>query len=370
MGSLNRIEIRGFKSIREMSLTLRPLNVLIGANGVGKSNFIGAFRFLNELVNENLQLYVARSGGVDAFLYFGRQHTDELCFNVELLRDRPGLKNAYSCTLVPSAEGAFVFAEETAYFHDTKRYRQPMDISLGIGHQETQINQQAKSDDIVSYTRKAITSWRIYHFHDTSDRARIKGTVEINDNAFLRPDGSNLAAYLYWLRGKHSTSYRNIVETIRLVAPFFNDFNLTPDRLDESKIRLEWLEVGSDMYFNANALSDGTLRFMVLATLLLQPHAKKPTTILLDEPELGLHPYAITILANLLKSTAVETQIIVSTQSVTLVNQLDFEDIIVVDREDQQSVFRHLTDEDMGNWLDDYGLGDLWEKNVIGGRPA
>lgn len=370
MGSLDRIEIRGFKSIREMSLGLRSLNVLIGANGVGKSNFIGAFRFLNELVNENLQLYVARSGGVDSFLHFGRQLTDEMYFKIELSQDRPGLLNAYSCTLVPTAESTFVFAEETAYFHNRRQYTQPMDISLGSGHQETQINQQARRENIVAYTKKAITSWRIYHFHDTSDRARIKGTVEINDNAFLRPNGSNLAAYLFWLRERHTANYRDIVETIRLVAPFFNDFNLSPDRLDESKIRLEWLEVGSDMYFNANSLSDGTLRFMALATLLLQPQAKKPTTILLDEPELGLHPYAITVLANLLKSTAEETQIIVSTQSVTLVNQLDFEDIIVVDREGQQSVFRHLTDDDMGNWLDDYGLGDLWEKNVIGGRPA
>lgn len=370
MGSLNRIEIRGFKSIREMTLDLRPLNVLIGANGVGKSNFISAFRFLNELVNENLQLHVARSGGVDAFLYFGRQHTDEMYLNVKLSQDRPGLINAYSCTLVPSTDGPFIFSEETAYFHDQKRYSQPMSISLGLGHQETQINQMAKQDYVVAYTRKAITSWRIYHFHDTSDRARIKGSVEINDNAFLRPDGSNLAAYLYWLRVMHPANYRSVVETIRLVAPFFDDFNLNPDRFDESKIRLEWLEVGSDMYFNATALSDGTLRFMALATLLLQPQAKKPTTILLDEPELGLHPYAITILANLLKSTAEETQIIVSTQSVTLVNQLDFEDIVVVDREEQQSVFRHLTEDDMGNWLDDYSLGDLWEKNVIGGRPA
>jgi predicted ATPase len=371
MGYLQRIDIRGFKSIREMSLELRSLNVLIGANGVGKSNFIGAFKFLNELINENLQAYVRRAGGANTFLHFGRRYTDELYFYIELAQDAARqMTNAYSCTLQPSVTDSFVFIDEVAYFHDKSRgFKKPMDIHLGSGHTETLLTREARHQPVVRHVREAVTSWRVYHFHDTSESAGIKGTGEINDNVFLRPDGANLAAYLYWLQAKQPTAYRNIVDTIRLVAPFFADFDLKPDRLNEGKIRLEWREVGSDTYFDANALSDGTLRFMCLATLMLQPKSHLPATILLDEPELGLHPYAIGVLADLLTSTAQETQLIVSTQSVTLVNQLDYEHIVVADRQEQQSVFRHLDGTELDYWLSDYGLGELWEKNVIGGRP-
>jgi predicted ATPase len=183
----------------------------------------------------------------------------------------------------------------------------------------------------------------------------------------LRPDGANLAAFLYWMRARHSDHFRNIVDGVRMVAPFFDDFVLEPSRLNPERIRLEWKERGSDSYFSAFALSDGTLRFMCLATLLLQPFL--PSTVLLDEPELGLHPYAITILSDLLRGASTKTQVIVSTQSVTLVNQFEPQDVVVVERHDRQSAFRRLESGEMENWLDDYGLGDLWEKNIIGGRP-
>jgi predicted ATPase len=183
----------------------------------------------------------------------------------------------------------------------------------------------------------------------------------------LRSNASNLAAFLFLLQGQHPEHYREIVRTVRLVAPFFDDFALRPRPLNPNKIQLEWREKGSDSYFGANYLSDGTLRFMCLATLLLQPDL--PATVLIDEPELGLHPYAITVLASLLRSAAQQTQVIVSTQSVPLVNQFRPEDVIVVDREDRQSVFRRLTQADLESWLDEYGLGDLWEKNLLGGRP-
>jgi predicted ATPase len=195
----------------------------------------------------------------------------------------------------------------------------------------------------------------------------MKQTGDINDNRVLHPDASNLAAFLYLLQETKSDYYRYIVETIRLVAPFFDDFVLRPNPFNENKIMLEWQEQGSETTFDATYLSDGTLRFMCLATLLLQPDL--PATILIDEPELGLHPYAITVLANLLRSAATQTQVIVSTQSVPLVNQFVPEDIIVVDRQDGQSTFERRSTKDLADWLDEYGVGDLWEKNLLGGRP-
>ena len=370
MRAIEQIRIDGYKSIRSLDLTLRPLNVLIGANGVGKSNFINAFRFLNELINENLQLHVAKSGGVDTFLHFGQQTTDELRLYVEFAQNERGLPNAYSCVLLPSADDVFVFASEKAYFHDRNRHAIPYEEPIASGHLESRLTQQSQNKNVTRYVKEAMTSWRIYHFHDTSESSKMKQTGDIHDNRFLRPDAANLAAYLYLLQETEPAYYYNIVDAIRMIAPFFGNFALRPSPFNAEKIRLEWHERGADVVFNAHDLSDGSLRFMSLATLLLQPPDKLPTAILLDEPELGLHPYAITVLANLLRSAAERTQVIVSTQSVTLVNHFNPEDIIVVDREDGQSIFRHLPEGEIDNWLDDYGLGDLWEKNVLGGRPT
>jgi predicted ATPase len=195
----------------------------------------------------------------------------------------------------------------------------------------------------------------------------MKQMGDVADNRFLRADSGNLAAFLYRLQEKEPDYFRNIEDTVRQIGPFFGGFKLAPSALNEEKIRLEWYERGSDTYFNASALSDGTLRFMCLATLLLQPML--PSLILIDEPELGLHPAAIQLLAGLLQSAATRTQLIVATQSVTLVNQLLPEHVWVVEREDGQSLFRQLQAADMSSWLEDYGLGELWEKNILGGRP-
>ena len=207
----------------------------------------------------------------------------------------------------------------------------------------------------------------MYHFHDTSDSAPVKGTSDVDDNRFLRPQAENLAAFLYWMQEKEPDHFQNIQDIVRQIAPFFGSFKLEPSKLNESKIRLEWTETGSDTYFNASSLSDGTLRFICLATLLMQPQL--PAVVLLDEPELGLHPAAIAILADLLSSAAERTQVIVSTQSVTLINHFEPQSVWAVDRIDNQSVFRHLGQDDMRDWLDDYALGELWEKNILGARP-
>jgi predicted ATPase len=214
----------------------------------------------------------------------------------------------------------------------------------------------------------SLISWKVYHFHDTSDSAPIKRIGDINDNRYLRPDGSNLAAFLYRLQHGASRHYETIRDTIRMVAPFFDDFILRPLPENEDKIRLEWREQGADYPFLAHHLSDGTLRFICLATLLLQP--RLPSTILIDEPELGLHPYAITVLASLMHSAASKTQVVVSTQSVSLVNQFDPEDLLIVERRDRATVIEPLEPQRLSAWLEEYSLGELWEKNVLGGRPS
>ena len=361
--ALHSLRVQGFKSIRDQLLELGPINIFVGGNGAGKSNLIGIFHFLSSISRQELAIYTGQSGGANAILHYGRRRTANLALRI-VFRDSHH-ENTYALRLVPTAEDGFLFENETTYYRDMNKYEHPYQGHTWVGHTEAQL---AKSPGpIAHYIRDHLESYRIYHFHDTSPSAPPKQTCEIEDNRFFRTDASNLAAFLYWLQEKHPGHLRNIEDTVRQIAPFFKRFTLAPSRLNPSKIRLEWEEVGSDMYFSGNALSDGTLRFICLTTLLFQP--KLPPIVLIDEPELGLHPAAIQVLAGMLQSASAHTQLLVATQSVTLINQLDPEQVWVVDRVQGESQFRHLKEADMSSWLEEYSLGELWEKNVLGGRP-
>lgn len=357
------ISIEGYKSIKSLkSFELGPLNIMIGPNGAGKSNFISVFKFLNHISEQRLQSYVKKAGGASQILHFGSKQTQNIILGVEFG------PNSYFANLGVSDSDSLFFEEEQCTYHDS-RYTGPFSFScLSLDGKETGLVEQ-QNGLIARSTLESIQSWKLYHFHDTSNTALMKKSCKIDDNASLRPDASNLAAYLYLLKEQYINNYNNIVDTIKLIAPFFSDFILQPSELSPDTIRLEWKHKDTDEYFDASSLSDGTLRFICLATLMLQPEVKLPTTILLDEPELGLHPAAIKLLASILVGTATKTQIIVSTQSVTLVNQMTPETIIVADRNDKETKFRRLDDSDLEAWVEDYGLGDMWEKNIIGGRP-
>jgi predicted ATPase len=362
---LDQMTLKGFKSIKTLErLPLRALNLLIGANGAGKSNFLKALTLLNTIVDKKLQLWIGREGGADDILYFGQKITTELQIELQF-KSQSSEQIHYQCTLIPAQNDTLIFAQESGSNGTDK----PQTFLIDGGYRESNLHQLAQNDSVAQIVLNHLKNWRVYlyHFHDTTTTAKMRQQGDLHDNLFFRSDASNLAAFLYLLKKRYPLNYQNIVEAVRLVAPFFEDFRLQPSRLNPEKIQLEWQHVGSDRYFNAHTFSDGTLRFIGLATLLLQPEL--PTTILLDEPELGLHPYAITILAEMMQSAATKTQIIASTQSVTLVNQFQLEDIIVIERENEQSRFKSLNSENLTHWLDNYSLGELWEKNVLGGRP-
>lgn len=361
--ALHSIRIQGFKSINDQMLEFGPLNVFIGGNGAGKSNLIGIFHFLNRINRHELTLYTGQSGGANSILHFGRRRTKKLY--VEVVFSEGPHKNIYEFTLSPTDADGFLFAEEATHYWDTLRHETHYSDERWSGHAEARVTESKKS--IASYVQRHLDSYRIYHFHDTSSSAPPKQTCDIQDTRFLRPDGANLAAFLYLLREKQPDHYRNIEDTIRQIAPFFRSSNLAPSSLNPEKIRVEWEEHGSDAFFDASALSDGTLHFICMGTLLLQPDL--PSVIFIDEPELGLHAAAIQVLAGLLQSASTRAQLLVATQSVTLINQLELDQIWVVDREEGESHFYHLKERDMSSWLDDYGLGELWEKNILGGRP-
>jgi predicted ATPase len=355
---ISRLVLAGYKSIAKCELELGRLNVLIGANGAGKSNFIGFFRLINRILDSQLQTTVGLAGGPDMLLHFGRKKTEEL--HAEMYFGN----NGYRFTLRPTQDNRMLF------YHEALWWNVHGDWHPKSGHFESYAESQKGSTPIYRYVVPAMRSWRLYHFHDTGVSAQAKQIHNINDNVYLRDDGRNLAAFLLRLLKHHEEHYWRIVKAIRLVAPFFGDFNLRPTVDNGDKIQLEWTEHGQDEPFAASALSDGTLRFVCLATVLLQPDEFMPATILIDEPELGLHPFAINVLGGLMKSTAQEHQLIVSTQSVELVNEFDAEDLIVVDKRGGASTFNRPDTKILSEWLNDYSLGDLWKKNILGGRPG
>jgi predicted ATPase len=334
------------------------LNVLIGANGAGKSNIIGFFRLINRMLDEQLQTAVSHAGGPDALLHFGRKKTEELC--AELYFGN----NGYRFTLRPTQDNRMMFQREALWWNGCG------DWHPASGHFETAYKEEKHHGAIWTHVVPAMRSWRLFHFHDTSTSALVKQIHNIHDNEHLRDDARNLAAFLLRLKIEYPTHYQRIVKTVRLVAPFFGDFHLRPTIGNPEKIQLEWTEAGQDEPFTASALSDGTLRFICLATVLLQPADLMPKTVLIDEPELGLHPFAISVLAGLMKSVSQHHQLIVSTQSVELVNEFEIDDLIVVDKLGGASTFKRPDAAALSEWLADYSLGDMWKKNLLGGRPT
>ncbi len=366
MAELDMITVKGFKSIASVEqLRLGAINVLIGPNGSGKSNFIGVFEFLHAIREGHLQQYVLKAGGAERVLYFGSKVTKALQIHISFQNGN----NQYEIDLQPTDADELVPTSETVYFWDKKRYPTPYRQPLVRVGKEAGIS-DGQASGVTYFVRRHLNRWRLYHFHDTSSSSPMKKTGDLHDNRYLRPDGSNLAPFLYFLRQKHETSYNLIRHMVQAMAPFFDDFQLEPQQLNPDKIRLEWRHKESDAYFDGSALSDGTLRFIALATLFLQPAECQPSVILVDEPELGLHPFAINLLGGMVKTAAHNSQVILSTQSPLLLDEFTPEDVLVAEREGNATTFQRLDADRLQSWLADYSLGELWQKNELGGRPT
>ena len=355
------IEIKGYKSIREMKLEMKPINILIGSNGVGKSNFISFFKLINAIFNQGLQRYVIEEK-TDNILYFGRKTTETL-FGKLIFKSNSTDNNAYHFTLAQNKEGGLFILEEASGYNvsrDENRHNYFNEASLW----ESKVAASTSYRD--SYLGSYMANLQVFHFHDTSATSLLRKECDINDNRFLRQDGRNLPAFLYFLKIKHPKVFTRIEKTIQSVAPYIASFILEPNRLNEKEIELRWVDKGDlQSNFSAYQLSDGTLRFIALATLLMQP--EPPAVIVIDEPELGLHPFAIGKLAGMIQSASEKSQVIIATQSPGLISHFAPEDVLVMDKseEENQTIFKRLDSASLKNWLQDYSLGDLWERNIL-----
>ena len=362
---IERIILQNFKSIRHADIRLGNLNVLIGSNGVGKSNFISFFELVNALLNQRLGIHILERGGIERFLFQGLKHSDHIGSLIDFNN-----KNAFFFKLKPAISNKAFIETSGDYFNgngdESKDYQNQW-------HRTVWDNAVEESGILNSpkwraeYLRNFLRSFTVYHFHDTSVTSSMRRECMIGDNEFFRHDASNLAAFLYRLQQNEPQCFKLIEGVIRSIAPYFNHFKLRENPNNKGMISLEWEEKNSDAYLDANSFSDGTLRFIALTTLLMQPNL--PDTIIIDEPELGLHPSAINKFAALVHRAAQSKQVILATQSVNLVNCFEPEDIIVVDRKDNQTVFNRCSKDALEAWLEDYNIGDIWEKNIIGGQP-
>ena len=371
--AIKELRLKGFKSIRDVRLSLGDTNVLIGPNGAGKTNLLSFFRLLESILLGGLSRHVLRAGGAGSLLHYGPKETSEI--SVEINFRTPAWPGA-------TIEFSLDYSDDDSFFWGDQAYG-VSDPDRSIGHKgmlHPKIIEPPQRECVLvrpdyssvdpagpDAARALLGNVRVFHFQDTSPSAALRRPSDPDTGQRLLPQGENLAAFLYHLLRNHRPYYNRIVATIRQVMPEFLDFVLEPSG---ATVPLRWRARASDYELGPNQLSDGSLRFMALASLLLQPEESLPKVLLIDEPELGLHPFAIQILAGLVRSCSHHSQLILTTQSTTLLDAFEPAEVIVCEMEDGQSRFHRLSSELLEEWLESYSLSELWLKNVLGGRPG
>lgn len=360
---INNINIKGFKSIDSegQNIPIGDINILLGANGVGKSNLISFFEMLKAITSGKFQNYIRINGGADNLLHYGAKKTKKIDFSIHF--EENNHQREYITSLTNTVENSLFIENE--FFNRINE----ADVFTSSNTVETGIIEMIRAQR--SGYINVLPDFSLYQFNDTSRESKIRNPVYIEDSKVLHSDGGNLAAFLYVMNNSTDSEkyYQRIVKYIRMAMPQFHDFELSPSALNENNIMLNWYDKDSDYLFGPHQISDGSLRFMALATLLLQPPKSLPSLIVLDEPELGLHPSAISLLAGMVKTASQNCQVILATQSTTLINEFEAENIIIVEREGEKSVFKNLNITELEDWLQRYSLSEIWEKNIIGGRP-
>jgi|JI10StandDraft_1071094.scaffolds.fasta_scaffold18605_3 predicted ATPase len=373
--TLTRIELEGYRSIKSLDLRLGRVTVLIGANGAGKSNLLSFLHLVPRMHTQSLRLSVGMAGGANALLYRGVRKTPVLRFRIEAAAG-DGRESAYAGTLGAAAGDALIFLDERVEGRD------PHDgsfkgTSLGAGHSESRLD--ASATDPALWSAGEVRGWRkamgFFHFHDTSQNSPLRSNGRQEEDRYLRSDGSNLASYLYALSRSESPAYRTawarITSLVRRVSPFIARLEPTlvaPDAPERSLVRLDWVDELGDRY-GVYHFSDGTLRAIALITALAQPVENLPSFIAIDEPELGLHPSALTLVCGLVKSISAHAQIVLATQSPALLDEFEPTEVVVVERRDGATAMERLDLDKLSAWLEEYSLSEIWDKNLLGGRP-
>ncbi len=370
MQLLNTLTLVNWKSIADQRIELRPLNVMVGANGAGKSNVLSVMRMLIATFGKQpgFQRFVAEGGGADSLLHLGLRHSRHVAIELEFATDKGS--STYAAEWSAAALDSLIFTDERISFaRENGPASLPRSNSLGAGHRESALVSAAIEDTTAKVILHLLRGCRVYHFHDTSTTSPMRGSSYVEANRFLYPDGGNLAAMLYLIAQDRPAAFQRIEGWCQQAISGFGAFVLEPSKLHQQQIFLKWQQVGSQYELGPHQLSDGSLRFIALATLLGGDLASSGLLVCLDEPELGLHPAALTLLAELIRVASTKTQLLVATQSPGLLSYFDPEDVIVAESINGASQFSRLNAATLEDWLEDYSLGEVWERNIIGGGP-
>ena len=372
--AITRIQVQGFRSLKSIDLEPGRITVLIGANGSGKSNLLSVLRMVPLLRTQSLRRFVAESGGASALLHYGSSATQEFGLRIEFT-ENTGFY-AYSAKLGYTSGDTLHFDEEGIEGRPLGDH-EPLTESLGAGHIESRLDEAARG--LASTDLKVVRAWlsgmSFFHFHDTSRTSPLRQNARQSEDQYLRSDGSNLAAYLFILANSDATddiaAWKRIGMLVRRVAPYIK--RLVPERVDpshpeRSALRLRWIDE-NDHRFDVSDLSDGTLRALALITALSQPVNRLPRFLSIDEPELGLHPAALGLVADLVRSVSSRCQVLLATQSPALLDHFEPGEVVVAERQSGETSLRRLDAARLASWLEDYSLSELFDKNILGGRP-
>ena len=364
---IESIHVKGFRSLADVKLDNIPNPmVLLGANGTGKSNVLRFFEMLRETYQHGLTRFVLRRGGADDQLFGGQRETTRIHACVRF-RTSPGVNDLSFSLSCNDGDRLAIENEEFRFEPDDGRggYSYgPHDAGF-----ESVFCKIVPSPGGHPRAKAAIGFLRdcaLYQFHDTSRDAPIKKRWDVEDSHRLLEHGGNLGPILLRLREHHPTKYGLICRRIRLVLPEFDDFQLEEEY---GKTILRWRGKNTDKTLGAHLTSDGSLRVFCLLTLLSLPDEVLPRIILLDEPELGLHPFATSLISSMVKSLSRRCQVIVATQSPHFVDAFGLDEIVVLEMRDGKTEAKRFKEEDFSQWLDDHTSGQLWWSNLLGGYP-
>lgn len=364
---LRELEIRGYKSIpfqHPLKLEFGDINILLGANGAGKSNIISFFKMLGYMMSGALQKHIAEEGSNQQFLYYGSKKTPTLSASLCFEDDKD--YDSYSFSLSSAVPNRLIISsEEIEWAQKPKQH--PLKLLLKSDFNESALIDSTNKTE--QFIRSLLSGCKVYQFSDSSKESFIRQASTVESAHYLQSKGNNLASFLLFLKNNYPESFKRITRYVRLVVPQFNEFYLEPER---GYVSLRWTDTSANDYvFTANQFSDGSIRFIALATLLLQPAETMPFVIIIDEPELGLHPFAIGQLNEMIRDASIHAQIIMATQSPEILDGFPADDVTIIERnpEFDGTIARKLSESEFKHWLEEYSLSELWNKNVLGGRP-
>ena len=380
MYKINRIKINGFRRLKEVDLPVRPFMVLVGANGVGKTSMLDAFTLLSASASGNLNSVLSQFGGIANLLTRGK--SDEISFLVDMTV--PGHQPLeYDLRLAPMASGYSITREvlsqmrgrpepfkhidssdkDIRYYQiDEERLVRP---SWAHNPQETSLYQVPKMFRQPEEMRRILATTTQYHVLDVGPRAPVKLPQPMKPATLPGADGEDLVPYLYYLRESGRNRFDSIIDALRVAFPDLEELNFPP--VAAGMLAMTWKDKNFKKPIYMNELSEGTLRFLWLVSLLQSPDLSTITTI--DEPEVSLHPELLSLLSDLMREAAKRTQVIIATHSDRFSRFLKPEEVVVMDiDEDGCATSTWANSLDIEKWLSEYSLDEVWRMGRMGGR--